>query len=83
MTNNLEQAWSDLHDAKPPGWFVGRPSYRDDLRQWEQYAFVPAESRRGVGHRTHEWTAVAATELEVVREMARCLRAIREVRVPG
>jgi hypothetical protein len=60
----------------------GRPSYRDDLRDWEQYAYVPAESRRGVGHRAQEWTAVGQTELEVIREMARCLRLIREGRVP-
>jgi hypothetical protein len=44
---------------------------------------MPAESRRGVGYRTHEWTAVAASEVEVVREMARCLREIGEGRVPG
>jgi len=43
---------------------------------------MPAETRRGVGHRTHEWTATGQTELEVVREMARCLREIREGRVP-
>jgi hypothetical protein len=54
MPTDLENAWNDLHEAKPDGWFVGRPSYRDELRQWEQCAYVPAESRRGVGHRTHE-----------------------------
>ena len=48
----------DVRDATPPGWYVGRPSYRDDLEAWEQYAYVPAESRRGVAHRAHEWTAM-------------------------
>jgi hypothetical protein len=25
-----EDAWNDVHDATPTGWYVGRPSYRDD-----------------------------------------------------
>jgi hypothetical protein len=62
---DLEAAWTDVHDATPPGWYVGRPSYRDALKAWEQYAYMPAESRRGVGHRAHEWTAVGQTEVEV------------------
>ena len=40
---------------------------------WEQYAFDPRE-RAHVGVRSREWTAAAQTEVEVVREMARCLR---------
>ena len=39
------------------------------------YAFDTRE-RAKAGHRSREWTAVAATELEVVREMARCLRIV-------
>jgi hypothetical protein len=35
-----------------------------------------------VGKRSREWTAVAPTELEVVREMARCLGEISAGRVP-
>jgi hypothetical protein len=79
---DLEDARNGLHDAKPKGWFVGRPSCRDDLRAREPYAYVPAEGRRGVGHRAQEWTAVGQTELEVIREMARCLRVIGEGLVP-
>ena len=82
MTTDLEEAWNDVHDARPPGWYVGRPGYSDRLKVWEQYAYMPAETRRGVGRRTHEWTAVGQTELGVVREMGRCLREIREGRVP-
>ena len=33
-----------------------------------------------VGHRSREWTAIASTEAGVVREMARCLREIRDGR---
>jgi hypothetical protein len=44
-------------------------------------AFDPLE-RSQAGHRSREWTAVADGELGVVREMARCLREIREGRVP-
>ena len=49
---------------------------------WEQYAFDPSE-RAQAGVRSREWTAVAQSELEVVRELARCLRLIRDGRVPG
>ena len=38
--------------------------------------------RPKAGHRSREWTAVARSELEVVREMARCLRLIGEGEVP-
>jgi len=46
MTTDLEAAWNEVHDAKPPGWYVGRPSYRDDLRVWEQYAYMPGVPAR-------------------------------------
>ena len=82
MSADLEEAWDDLHDARPAGWFVGRPSYHEGRKVWEQYAFNPSERARA-GVRSREWTAVAATELEVFRELARCLRQIREGRVPG
>lgn len=35
------------------------------------------------GHRRHEWTAAGATEEDVLWEAARCLRVIREGRVPS
>jgi hypothetical protein len=77
---DLEAAWNDVHDAKPDGWFVGTPVYIE-RRGWEQYAFDTRE-RPKAGHRSREWTADAASELEVVREMARCLGLIRTGRVP-
>jgi hypothetical protein len=45
------------------------------------YAFDPAEKPR-VGLRSREWTCVGHTELHVLREMARAMRAISEGRVP-
>ena len=81
MPTDLETAWSDLHDATPAGWFVGRTAYNERHKEWEQYAFDPSE-RAQMGVRTCEWTAVAATEVEVVRELARCLRLIPEGRMP-
>ena len=79
--SDLEEAWNELHDAKPARWFVGRPSWDDRRKVWDQHAFDPRE-RAHVGHRSREWTAVASTELGVIRELARCLRLIREGRVP-
>ncbi len=57
MSTALDDAWNDLHTATPPGWFVGRPSYHEGLRVWEQYAFDPRE-RAKAGARSREWTAV-------------------------
>ena len=81
MSTDLEDIWDDLRDATPPGWYVGRPSYDERRMVWEQYAFDPRE-RAQIGVRSREWTAVAQTEVEVVREMARCLRLIAEGQVP-
>jgi hypothetical protein len=41
MSPDLEDAWTDLHDATPAGWYVGRPSHDEGRRVWEQYAFDP------------------------------------------
>ena len=79
---DLEEAWSALHDATPAGWYVGRPTYYDERRQWHQYAFDPSE-RPVVGLRSREWTAIGSSELEVVREMGRCLRELGQGRAPG
>jgi hypothetical protein len=83
MDNDLEAAWAELHAANDSlAWFVGRPAFDSHrLVPWAQYAFDPKETPK-VGRRSREWTATAHTELECVREMARCLREIGEGRVP-
>ena len=81
MLIDLEDAWNELHDTEPPGWFVAQSACGDGHRVWEQYAFDPRERAQG-GVRSREWTAVAQSELEVNRELARCLRLIREGGVP-
>jgi hypothetical protein len=78
---DLEAAWGEVHDATPPDWYVGRPSYHDEPHEWTQYAFDQRE-RPSVGVRSREWTAVGATEVDVLREMARCLRELGAGRVP-
>ena len=80
MAVALEAAWDTLHDSTPPGWFVGRPGQRYG-GQWEQYAFDQTEKAH-IGKRSREWTAVGETEVECVREMARCLREIGARRPP-
>lgn len=74
-------AWDELHEATPPGWFVGRPSYDERRDEWALYAFDTAE-RPKVGRREREWTAVAPTQARVVREMTRCMRELSAGRVP-
>lgn len=76
-----EAAWDDLRTALPAGWWVGSPSHHDECREWVLYAYVPHE-RPVAGRRQREWLAVAPSEVEVVREMARCIREIAAGRVP-
>ena len=47
MSIDLDDAWNDLHDAKPAGGFTGRPSYDEGRKVWEQYAFGPSERAQG------------------------------------
>ncbi len=79
---DLAAAWNELHDAKPDGWFVGPTTHDEQRHEWTMYAFDTRE-RPKVGRRSRERTAVAQSELEVVREMTRCLREIREGRLPN
>ena len=50
----LEDVWEAVHAAKPPGWWVGSPSYHTERREWVMYAFDPSE-RAVVGLRQREW----------------------------
>jgi hypothetical protein len=79
--DDLDAAWEAVHDATPPDWYVGRPSYHDERHEWTQYAFDQREHAK-VGVRSREWTAVGATELDCLLEMARCLRQLGAGRVP-
>jgi hypothetical protein len=78
--NDLDDAWEAVHAATPVGWLVGRPGQRHG-GQRAMYAFDTTEQAH-IGRRSREWTAVGQTEEEWVREMARCLREVREGRVP-
>jgi hypothetical protein len=59
-TYDLEAAWAAVHDAMPPDWYVGRPSYHDERHEWGMYASDLREVTK-VGVRNREWTAVGAT----------------------
>lgn len=81
---DLEDARSIVDAANASlGWYVGRPTLHDEMAShpWEQYAFDRTE-RPVVGARSREWTAVGRTEIECVREMARCLTEIAARRTP-
>ncbi len=77
----LVAAWDEVHAANTMGWQVGRAYFHDEVDWWEQYAFDPKEKPK-VGKRSREWTAIGKTEVECVREMAYCLRELREGRWP-
>jgi hypothetical protein len=76
MTTPLEAAWVAIHDATPPGWFVGRPHYDEYRNQWTQFAFDTNDRGKPGKPRTREWLAVGTSELHVLQEMARCLEVI-------
>jgi len=46
MATDLDDAWGELHDATPDGWFVGRPSCDEGRGVWEQHAF---DAQEGTG----------------------------------
>ncbi len=74
---DLEAAWDELHDANTDGWFVGPTTHEEHRHEWTMCAFDTRE-RAKAGRRSREWTAVAVSELEVARKMARSLRIIGE-----
>lgn len=55
--------------------------YGEHRRECEQHAFDTGGKAKA-GQRSCDWTAVAATELEGVRDMARYDRLMPEGRVP-
>jgi hypothetical protein len=85
IVTDLIAAWAELDAANATlRWTIGRPYLHDDVRgaeHWEQWAYDGRETPK-VGKRSREWTAIGRTEVERVREMARCLREVSEGRVP-
>ncbi len=77
----LQGAWAEIIAVIPATWNVGEPSWHVERSEWHMHAWDTAE-RVSVGKRSREWTAVGATEVAVIREMARCLRESRDGRVP-
>ena len=78
----LAQAWADVHDNTPEGWYVGRPGYEERYGQWSMYAFISPSERPVVGKRSREWTALGPTEVACVRQMAYCLAELKDGRWP-
>jgi hypothetical protein len=77
VDSDFVAAWAALKEARPTGWMVGQPYFHDEAACWEQYAYDPTD-RPVNGKRNREWTAVAQTEVGVVRELARRLTEIAE-----
>src|SRR5262245_6898549 len=75
VTADLEAAWAEVDAANTSlGWTVG-PRYLHDevsaLFRREQWAHDSRETPK-VGIRSRERTAVGRTDVDCVREMARC-----------
>jgi hypothetical protein len=81
-SGELEAAWAGVYEALPQGWYVGRPSHHPERDEWLMHAFDPNEGAVS-GMRSRERTAAHHTEVGVVREMASCLRELREGRRPS
>jgi hypothetical protein len=76
-----DDAWSELRGSTPRGWWVGLPCEDSERGEWLVYAYDQSE-RPLVGPCDRLRRAIAASEVAVIREMARCLREISEGRVP-
>jgi hypothetical protein len=77
VDDELTAAWARLHAANDSlDWHVGPTTFEARfVTPWSFYAFDPREKSK-VGRRSREWTTTAATEVDVVLEMARCLGEI-------
>lgn len=42
----LQEAWNELHDSVPPGWYIGTPAFNERRGEWSMYAFDTTEKRR-------------------------------------
>ena len=76
-----DDALGELRDSTPRGWWVGLSMQQPDHGEWLLYAYDLCE-RPIAGPRARLGRAVAASEVGVIREMARCLREIKAGRVP-
>ena len=79
---DLEAAWDELHDAKPDGWFVGHADVPSSIAASGSSTPSTRGSARRPGTGRGSGRRSPSSELEVVREMARCLRLIGEGQVP-
>ena len=78
---DLEAAWNDLHDAKPAR-LVRRPDHpRGTTLRVDDVCLRHGRAPEGRAP-VAGVDAVAQSELEVVREMARCLKLIGEGLTP-
>lgn len=75
----LATAWDQ--PALPKGWQVGRPYRHNSRSEWELYAWLPT-LRAGGGRPRKDWIATGDTEVECLREMARCLVELGDGRWP-
>ena len=73
---SLEEAWSAVHDATPRAGMLAHRRFREYQNRWEMFAFDTNDRGRPGRPRTRQWTAVGASELEVLQEMARCLEVV-------
>ena len=79
---DLAEAWEQVHDNTPEGWFVGRPGWED--RYTSSGRCTPSTPRR------RPWSAsghgsgltVGQSELDCVQDMARCLGELKAGRWP-
>jgi hypothetical protein len=73
----LDDAWSDLYDALPPGWEVGQPPFDAAANRWRLYSYERRLARRG---RVKPIVAESESHEVAVRDLTRQLREIRRRR---
>lgn len=72
MSEELEAAWSAVHDALPVGWSVMRPVHHGEERErpWHVWAM----DLRSAARRGDRVEATGRTEAEALRDLAELLR---------
>ncbi|MBA2488426.1 MAG: hypothetical protein H0V36_03765 [Chloroflexi bacterium] len=79
---DLETAWDALWEAMPSGWTVGKPQQDLVSKQWTASIVLVTGGTSRIGHMPKVVSAQAPTEATMLVELARCLVAYSEGRVP-
>lgn len=74
---DTKDPWSELYDAIPRGWVVGRPPYDEASNKWRLFSYERKSAKRGEARAV---LTESDSEEQAVREMTRKLRKANPAR---